>query len=93
MRLWSEEFRTKTVVQIMTMPVSTANLVWGKFLASWIFSGLALLLTFPFWITVNLLGDPDNGWGWLADQGDDILQTDWVTDCITYLKSAGKYYR
>ena len=60
MRLWSEEFRTKTVVQIMTMPVSTANLVWGKFLASWIFSGLALLLTFPFWITVNLLGDPDN---------------------------------
>lgn len=60
MRLWSEEFRTKTVVQIMTMPVSTANLVWGKFLASWVFAGLALLLTFPFWITVNLLGNPDN---------------------------------
>ena len=60
MRLWSEEFRTKTIVQIMTMPVSTANLVWGKFFASWIFSGLALLLTFPFWITVNLLGSPDN---------------------------------
>ena len=42
---------------------------------------------------MSMLGDPDNGWGWLADQGYDILQTDWVTDCITYLKSAGKYYR
>lgn len=60
MRLWSEEFRTKTIVQIMTMPVSTATLVWGKFIASWIFSAIALILTFPFWITVNLLGSPDN---------------------------------
>lgn len=60
MRLWSEEFRTKTIVQIMTMPVSTTSLVWGKFFASWIFCALALFLTFPFWITVNFLGDPDN---------------------------------
>lgn len=60
MRLWSEEFRTKTIVQIMTMPVSTTSLVWGKFFASWIFCALALFLTFPFWITVNILGDPDN---------------------------------
>lgn len=42
---------------------------------------------------MSMLGDPDNGWGWLVDQGYDILQTDWVTDCITYLKSAGKYYK
>lgn len=60
MRLWSEEFRNKTVVQIMTMPVSTSQLVWGKFFASWLFCGLALILTFPFWITVNYLGNPDN---------------------------------
>ena len=60
MRLWSEEFRSKTIVQIMTMPVSTTALVWGKFFASWIFCALALFLTFPFWITVNLLGTPDN---------------------------------
>ncbi len=33
----------------------------GKFLASWIFAGIALALTFPFWITVNYLGNPDNG--------------------------------
>lgn len=60
MRMWAEEFRQKTIVQIMTMPVSTEALVWGKFLASWIFCALALALTFPFWITVNLLGSPDN---------------------------------
>ena len=61
MRLWAEEFRSKTIVQIMTMPVSVQVLVWGKFLASWLFAALALVLTFPFWITVNLLGSPDNG--------------------------------
>lgn len=60
MRLWAEEFRSKTIVQIMTMPVSAADLVWGKFLAAWSFCAVALLLTFPFWLTVNLLGTPDN---------------------------------
>lgn len=60
MRLWAEEFRSKTIVQIMTMPVSAAALVWGKFFASWLFCALALVLTFPFWLTVNLLGQPDN---------------------------------
>lgn len=60
MRLWAEEFRTKTILQIVTMPVSLSALVWGKFLAAWIFCGIALLLTFPFWITVNVLGSPDN---------------------------------
>ncbi len=60
MRLWAEEFRTKTVVQIMTMPVLPSTLVWGKFLASWLFCALALVLTFVFWITVNVLGSPDN---------------------------------
>ena len=35
--------------------------VLGKFLAAWAFAGIALALTFPIWITVNYLGDPDNG--------------------------------
>jgi len=35
--------------------------VLGKFLAAWAFAGLALILTFPIWITVNYLGAPDNG--------------------------------
>ena len=60
MRLWSEEFRAKTIVQIMTMPVPASTFVWGKFFASWLFCALALILTFPFWITVNILGTPDN---------------------------------
>ena len=33
----------------------------GKFLAAWMFTALALALTFPLWITVNYLGSPDNG--------------------------------
>ncbi len=60
MRLWSEEFRNKTVIQIATMPIGINTLVWGKFLASWIFVFVALVLTFPFIITVNYLGTPDN---------------------------------
>ena len=60
MRLWAEEFRNKTIVQLVTMPVSVRTLVCGKFFAAWLFCGLALFLTFPFWITVNILGEPDN---------------------------------
>lgn len=60
MRSWAEEFRSKSIVQILTTPVSITNLVWGKFLASWLFAIFAILLTFPFWITVNILGNPDN---------------------------------
>ena len=61
MRLWAEERKTGTLELIMTLPVSTGNAVFGKFLAAWIFTGIALALTFPVWITVNYLGDPDNG--------------------------------
>ena len=60
MRLWAEEFHAKTIVQIATMPISITDLVLGKFFAAWIFSGIALLLTIPFWITINALGTPDN---------------------------------
>ena len=61
MRLWAEERKTGTLELIMALPVSTGNAVFGKFLAAWIFTGIALALTFPVWITVNYLGDPDNG--------------------------------
>lgn len=61
MRLWAEEFKSKTILQIMTMPVSIHTYVWGKFFAAWIFCLLGLALTFPFVITVNVLGNPDNG--------------------------------
>ena len=61
MRLWAEERKSGTIELLMTLPVSLAETVVAKFLAAWLFAGIALALTFPFWITVNLLGDPDNG--------------------------------
>lgn len=61
MRLWAEERRSGTVELLLTLPVSVPEAVIGKFLAAWVFTGIALALTFPFWITVNYLGDPDNG--------------------------------
>ena len=61
MRLWAEERKAGTLELLMTLPVSTFNAVFGKFLAAWIFTGIALALTFPVWVTVNYLGDPDNG--------------------------------
>ncbi|XVJ60641.1 MAG: ABC transporter permease subunit [Tepidisphaera sp.] len=61
MRLWAEERKSGTVELLFTLPVSMPAAVLGKFLAAWIFSILSLSLTFPMWITVNYLGDPDNG--------------------------------
>lgn len=61
MRLWSEERRLGTMELLLTMPIAPWQAIVGKFLASWLFLGLALLLTFPVWITVNYLGSPDNG--------------------------------
>ncbi len=60
MRLWSEERKTGTVELLMTLPVSLGEAVAGKFLAAWCFTAIALALTFPIWITVNYLGNPDN---------------------------------
>lgn len=61
MRLWAEERKTGSVELLMTLPITPWQAVLGKFLAAWAFTGIALLLTFPIWVTVNYLGDPDNG--------------------------------
>jgi ABC-2 type transport system permease protein len=61
MRLWAEERKTGTIELLMTLPISPWEPVIGKFVAAWAFVGLALALTFPMWITVNILGHPDNG--------------------------------
>jgi ABC-2 type transport system permease protein len=61
MRVWSEERRLGTMELLLTMPITTWQAIVGKFLASWLFLGLGLVLTFPVWITANYLGNPDNG--------------------------------
>ena len=61
MRLWAEERKSGTIELLMTLPIKTFDAVLGKFLAAWLFTGIALSLTFPLWLTVNYLGEPDNG--------------------------------
>jgi ABC-2 type transport system permease protein len=61
MRLWAEERKSGSIELLMTQPVTLWEAVLGKYFAAWLFTGLALALTFPIWITVNYLGNPDNG--------------------------------
>ena len=61
MRLWAEERRTGTVEMLLTLPVTLPQAVIAKFLAAWAFTGIALALTFPMWLTVAWLGRPDHG--------------------------------
>ena len=61
MRLWAEERRSGTIELLFTLPIATWQAIVAKFLASWLFLALALALTFPAVLTVNVLGEPDNG--------------------------------
>ena len=61
MRMWAEERRGGTIELLLTMPVLPWHAIVGKFLASWLFLAIALAMTFPVVLTVNLLGSPDNG--------------------------------
>ncbi|MCK5575463.1 MAG: ABC transporter permease subunit [Sphingomonadales bacterium] len=61
MRLWSEERKSGTIELLLTLPLPLEAVVIGKYLAALAVATMALVLTFPIWITVNVLGDPDNG--------------------------------
>ena len=61
MRLWAEERRLGTIELLLSLPITQGQAVLGKFLAAWAFCAIALALTFPFVVTVNILGRPDNG--------------------------------
>ncbi|HEX5046653.1 MAG TPA: ABC transporter permease [Gammaproteobacteria bacterium] len=61
MRLWAEERKSGSIELLLTLPIEIWQAVLGKFLAAWAFTAIAIALTFPIWITVNYLGDPDNG--------------------------------
>ena len=84
MRLWSEERRMGTMELLLTMPITTWQAIVGKFIASWLFLLLALLLTFPILITVNYLGNPDNGVIFAAYVGSWLLAGGYLAiSCMT----------
>lgn len=60
MRLWAEESSHGTAELLLSLPVNLTGLVIGKLAAAWTVAALALVLTFPWWITVNVLGAADN---------------------------------
>ena len=61
MRAWSEERKSGSIELLMTLPLTTGQIMFGKFFAAWAVLAICLILTFPLWLTVNYLGDPDNG--------------------------------
>ncbi len=84
MRLWAEERRVGTLELLLTMPITPWQAIVGKFLASWLFLALALVLTFPIVITVNYLGNPDNGVIFAAYVGSWLMAGAYLAvSCIT----------
>jgi len=84
MRLWAEERRVGTIELLLTMPITAWEAIVGKFLASWLFLGLALVLTFPVVLTVNYLGNPDNGVIFCAYLGSWLMAGAYLSiSCIT----------
>ena len=84
MRLWADERRVGTLELLLTMPIAPWEAIVGKFLASWLFLGLALFLTFPVVWTVNYLGSPDNGVIFAAYVGSWLMAGAYLAvSCIT----------
>jgi ABC-2 type transport system permease protein len=61
MRVWADERKTGTIELLLTLPITMGQAVLAKYLAAWGFVAIALGLTVPTWLTVNYLGNPDNG--------------------------------
>ncbi len=84
MGLWSEERNSGTIELLFTLPVTMWQAVLGKFLAGWIFIGIALVLTFPMVLTVWYLGDPDNGMIFTSYLGSFLMAGAYLTiTCVT----------
>jgi ABC-2 type transport system permease protein len=84
MRLWADERRVGTLELLLTMPIAPWEAIVGKFLASWLFLGIVLLLTFPVVLTVNYLGSPDNGVIFAAYVGSWLMAGAYLAvSCIT----------
>lgn len=57
---FSFEEQTGSLEILQTLPFSCTQLILGKFCAYATLCLIALILTVPFWYTVNFLGAPDN---------------------------------
>ena len=61
MRLFSEEFNTGSYELLLTLPVSSMNIILGKFLAAAAFAAILLAPTLLYGVFISFLGDLD--WG------------------------------
>jgi len=61
MRSWAEEKKIKTLELLLTWPINDIEVVVGKFLATFCFLAISLLLSLTIPITIAILGDPDVG--------------------------------
>ena len=61
MRLFAEESRSGSLETLMTLPVSSAQAVAGKYLAAFISCAVMLLPTFSYALTAGMFGSPDAG--------------------------------
>jgi ABC-2 type transport system permease protein len=61
MRSWSEEFRSGTMEFLDALPIPSWQLVLAKFLALCGVGFSALVLSFPLWVSLTWLGQPDHG--------------------------------
>lgn len=59
-QLWADENETGLRDLLITLPVTSTELVIGKFFAAWVITAMALALTFPIVVMVNTLGSADN---------------------------------
>lgn len=59
MRLISEERKTGTIEQLLTLPVNNNQVVLGKFFAALGIIGVGLLFTLPYVVSMTMLTAPD----------------------------------
>lgn len=69
MRSVADEKRNGTLELMLTKPIKTSELICGKFLSNLIIASIALVLTFPYYVTLACLGSVDHGAVWLGYLG------------------------
>ncbi len=58
MRMFSEEARTGTLELLFTRPITTRQIIFGKYLGSWLIVIIALVPTMVYYFSLYQLGNP-----------------------------------